>query len=364
MKTAEFFPADYADGRRKFLAAAEARGAKIESHQNPLRGPGGERLFTDVARLGARDASRVLVTTSGTHGIEGFAGSGIQTAGLRGEAYRALPPDTAVVLIHAVTPHGFAWRRRANEDGVDVSRNFVDFAKPLPGNAFFDRFAWDLVPEDWTGPEREAADARLFAYLGEVGIERFKAELARGQYSHWFAPFFGGHAPTWSNRTFREILRGQLAAARDVVVIDYHTGLGAYATGQLLGGDPPESESHALGRRYWGDKYVSLFSEETVAYVTTGDLLVAPAEEAPHARVVTTAYEFGTIEALDVFGALRADHWLHAYGDLSSREAARIKEDIRNAFYCDEDKWREAIFELATVAEGEALAMLAETQTN
>ena len=359
MRISECFPADYSDGRRKFLEAAAAAGAEVASYQNPLRGPDGEPLFTDVAWLGPRDARRVLLTVSGTHGVEGFAGSGIQTASLRGGHYGALPDGTAVVLVHAITPHGFAWIRRVNEDGVDVCRNFVDFAKPLPPNPFYDQLAHDLVPEDWTGAGREASEARLFDYLGQVGVDRFKAELARGQYSHWFAPFFGGHAPTWSNRTFRRLLRTQLAQAREVAALDYHTGLGDYATGQLLDLHPPDDERHARGRACWGAKCVSLHAPETVAYVVTGDLLHALDEELASARVTSSAYEFGTVEAIEILQALRADSWLHAYGDLASPLAREIKEQVRQAFACDADDWWESVFELAAEAESEALAMLA-----
>ena len=56
MNTSDSFPVDYADGRRSFLEAAIAASAEIFSYQNPLRGPEGERLFTDLAWIGPRDA--------------------------------------------------------------------------------------------------------------------------------------------------------------------------------------------------------------------------------------------------------------------------------------------------------------------
>lgn len=358
MKTSEFFPVDYADGRRRFLEAANAAGAEIVSYQNPLRGPEGERLFTDLAWLGPRDARRVLLSMSGTHGVEGFAGSGIQTGSIRQGLYRSLPDTTAVALVHAVTPHGFAWLRRANEDGVDVCRNFVDFTRPLPRNAVYDELAHVLVPEDWTGPGREQADQRYLGYIREHGLDRVKADVARGQYDYWFAPFFGGRAPTWSNRTFREILGTHLDRARMVAAIDYHTGLGDYATGQLLGFHRPGETPHERATACWGEKFVSVHSDTTVAYEIIGEILRALEEELPDAAVTAAAYEFGTVDLLAVANALRGDHWLHAYGDFSSPLAKEIKTSIRDALYCDVDDWRERIFDLSVLAEQQALAML------
>jgi hypothetical protein len=61
---------------------------------------------------------------------------------------------------------------------------------------------------------------------------------------------------------------------------------------------------------------------------------------------------------MTVLQALRGDHRLHAYGDFSSALAKEIKAAIRAALYCDDDDWRERIFELGVRAEPRALAML------
>ena len=69
--------------RTQFLDAARAAGAVLTTYAHPLKGPNGEALATDVAWLGKPDASRVLMTLSGTHGVEGYYGSTCQAAWLR-----------------------------------------------------------------------------------------------------------------------------------------------------------------------------------------------------------------------------------------------------------------------------------------
>ena len=110
------FSDDYQAARRKFLAACEAAGAGVESHQNPHAGPDGAPLFTDVGTIGAPDARAALVLGSGIHGVEGFAGSGIQTGLLSDGLGSHLPRSVRVVMIHAINPYGFAHLRRVNED--------------------------------------------------------------------------------------------------------------------------------------------------------------------------------------------------------------------------------------------------------
>jgi len=106
------FALTYDECRARFRRAAEAAGARFEAHAIEARGPEGQTLSLDVARVGRDPAARVLVVLSGTHGVEGFAGSAIQEALVRDfAAARPLPDDSALVLVHAVNPYGVAWWR-------------------------------------------------------------------------------------------------------------------------------------------------------------------------------------------------------------------------------------------------------------
>ena len=68
------FSADYAEAREKFLGAARIAGATHKAYANPLKGPKGDSLATDVAYIGDRQAPKVLTLFSATHGVEGFCG--------------------------------------------------------------------------------------------------------------------------------------------------------------------------------------------------------------------------------------------------------------------------------------------------
>ncbi len=127
---ANYFSDTYQEARSKFLKAVRAANAELEYFLNPVRGAESEELYTDVASINLPDADRVLVLISGTHGIEGFAGSAIQTGLLREDIAGELPKDTGLLFIHALNPYGFSHLRRYTEDNVDLNRNFVDHGKP------------------------------------------------------------------------------------------------------------------------------------------------------------------------------------------------------------------------------------------
>jgi Protein of unknown function (DUF2817) len=97
--TIHSFSPDYATARRVWLELAAARGLEVQSHLHPLPGPQGEALAMDVVREGLHDASKVLLLTSGVHGVEGHVGCGIQAGLLRlGASLReAADADTAIV---------------------------------------------------------------------------------------------------------------------------------------------------------------------------------------------------------------------------------------------------------------------------
>ena len=100
LHTSDFFSTTYADARSRFTAAAEAAGCKVERHINAkVKGPRGEELSTEVVRIGPKDAENVIFVSSGTHGVEGFCGSGAQVGMLASGIHKELPPNTALVLI-------------------------------------------------------------------------------------------------------------------------------------------------------------------------------------------------------------------------------------------------------------------------
>jgi hypothetical protein len=102
----------------------------LEAHPIGAAGPGDEELTVDVGYFPGGDPERVLVVSSGVHGVEGFFGSAVQVALL--EQWASVnPPSTKCVFLHVLNPFGFAWLRRFDENNVDPNRNFL-----LPGERF------------------------------------------------------------------------------------------------------------------------------------------------------------------------------------------------------------------------------------
>ena len=330
---------DYVEAREKFTLAAQAAGAQITRFALDKQGPDGGELSTDVAWLGPPEADRVLVTISGTHGVEGFFGSATQTEWLRRVKTAPLNEGVAALHIHAINPYGFAWLRRTNEGNVDINRNWMNFDAPLPANPKYDELSDDLCPLDWSAETQARTGARLQAWIQRLGFAKFQKAVSSGQWTHPDGLFYGGTSASWSRRLLTEILTSRLPHAARVCILDFHTGLGPYGYAEPIVGLPRDDPGFARARSWIGAGAKSIHGESVSAEIN-GDSLSAIPALLPHATVDAVALECGIRPPLEVALALRADAWLHAHGDPQSADGKPIKRLIRNAFHSDEPLWQ------------------------
>ena len=341
---ANHFASDYRDARARFLEACASAGATLDSLECPEPSPDASPLFTDVALLGDPGAARVLLLNSATHGVEGFCGSGAMVGWLRDGGHRSIPDGVRVVLVHAINPYGFAWLRRVNVDNVDLNRNFVDHEGPRPENAHYAVLHPHLLPERWDADALAHGEAALAAYAQAHGDFALQSAISSGQYSHADGLFYGGVAPTWSNRAFHQILEAHLGAASHVALIDFHTGLGPYGNAEMIAEAAPDTPAFERLRAWFGEGVTSPDAGDSTSPVTAGAIKHAVVNALEGVETTSVTAEFGTYSVPTVLRALQADNWLHARGDLESDLARQIKAEIRRAFYPDEEDWKELVF--------------------
>jgi hypothetical protein len=344
MPTSDFFAATYAEARARFRSAAHAAHARLKSYAlSGLRGPDNEELTLDLAMLGPAEPRAALVLISGTHGVEGFCGSGCQVGYLDDRLYEALPPGTASVLVHALNPYGFAWLRRVTEDNIDLNRNFHDFAQPLPSSADYEAIHDWLVPADWDGPSRQAADRALQQYVASRGQRAFQAAATSGQYTRPNGLFYGGTKPGWSNAMLSHILTTDVPkTVTRIASLDFHSGLGPRAYGEPIYGGSAEGFERA--RQWYGPEVTNVGEGTSTSAPVTGSIAAALEDLVPSAQITHVTLEYGTKPQWEMLNALRADHWLHAIPDRDTPLRAVIKRQIRDAFYPDEPAWKAAVY--------------------
>ena len=269
----QHFPADYRSARKAFVAAAEEAELGVTTRVHPrTHGPDGKPLFLDVATVGMREAKKALLLISGTHGVEGYFGSGVQTGLMRQGLAARVPQGAKLVLLHALNPFGFSWNRRVNEHNADINRNFVDHARP-PANPAYDTLADAIAPKTVTPTAMKKANARLTAFAAEHGSFALQEAISRGQYHHPDGLYFGGAQESWSATMLKDVFREELRDVEDLTVIDFHTGLGDCGASEMITEDMPGSAAYARAKKLWGDLVQSSAAGESVSAPLTGTMI-------------------------------------------------------------------------------------------
>ncbi|ARP79741.1 hypothetical protein CAL12_02135 [Bordetella genomosp. 8] len=333
------FSASYQEAREKFLNAVRQHGLAHTEHVLPAKkGLHGETLATDIVWAGPEDAAKLLIVTSGIHGVEGYCGSGCQIALLQDDALlaRAQELGVAIAIIHAVNPHGFSYGRRVNEDNIDLNRNFLRFDGGLPENKDYRALADVLLPPTWPADEEHAA--RLAGRIAALGEDGYGQILFRGQYDDPKGLFFGGTSASWSNSVIREFLRRRAGVARQVAWIDLHTGLGPRGNCEkvFIG----RNEEFPFASAWWGADVISPVRNDSVMFEIDGPMLRALNEECPRAKGATIALEFGTVPLMRMLEAIRADHWCYMSQEPeNSALRNKVRDELKRSFFVAEDDW-------------------------
>lgn len=354
------FSNDYFEARAKFRQAAQAAGAELRAWPNPHPGPSAEALFCDSAWLGPRDARSVLVVISATHGVEGFCGSGPQIAILKGALAPVLARpesrDCAILLIHGINPHGWAWLRRVTEENVDLNRNWVDFSRPLPQNPGYEALHAHYCPATLDEVTLRQADEAIGRYASDHGSHAERVARSSGQYTHADGIFYGGKTSTWSRQTSEQILAHYLGGAQQIAIVDMHTGLGPYGYGEPICNHEPGGARVQRARQWWGDSVTEPLLGTSSSQEKWGLTEFGYERALAHADIAFVALEYGTYSPERGAKVLRDDHWLHHAGGLdpsrpvhapldrlADARAAAIKQAIRDHFYPPHDDWKEMV---------------------
>lgn len=344
MSISRFFSDDYFSARARFLESARAAHCELSCVPVTATGPRGEALSIDIARSGARDARVVLVLSSGTHGVEGLFGSAVQLAYLEQMLANAkLPEHVAVLLVHAVNPYGFAHTRRVNEDNVDLNRNFLLEGRAYAGAPDGYR-ALDSLLNPKTAPSLlEPFWLRAGAEVFKHGFAALKSAVAQGQYEFPEGLFFGGRAPSETQRLLRANLPGWLGEPERVLHIDFHSGLGASGNYALCVDLPMTSPRVADLRTQLGAEFVQGFDTTGVLYEIQGGLGSWLSEQFSRVRYDCVLAEFGTYHSLKVLAAMRTENRAHFYAAHDSKTLRRAKADLLEVFCPSSDAWRSTV---------------------
>ncbi len=341
MSHAAAFSPDYTAARARFRSSALALGCELEEHPIGEQGPDGEELTLDVARLGPVAARKVVVVSSGLHGVEGFLGSAIQAALLEDQLGGFQPPEgCALLMIHGLNPYGFAWIRRVDQQNIDLNRNFLLDGEP-----------WEGAPErygefdDFFNPKQrpnplEPFMLRAALKLLKHGMTMFKDTLPVGQYDFPEGMFYGGSGPSKTMQILDRELPRWVGAAEHVLHVDVHSGAGKWGTYILAANHAASDPRTVWLRGVYGDK-IEAWEPDSTLYTIRGGMGVWCKARLPAVVYDQLTAEFGTYHPIRVIQALRRENQAHHYCQPGDSSLERAKGLLKETFAPAETAWRE-----------------------
>jgi Protein of unknown function (DUF2817) len=343
----DYFSPDYATAKQRFAAACARLG--FEHRALPIRalGPNSEPLTIDVGLAGAAKPTSAFVLSSGLHGVEAFFGSAVQLAFLDGLPGGWLPPpEASVILLHGLNPFGFAWRRRFNEDNVDLNRNFLVRDQPYSGAPpLTAAFRHVLAPR--RSPARFTLSSVRIGYLAmRHGRRALWDTLPVGQYDFpdWLG--FGGRGKSECAEILDRAMPPLLDSAGEVVHLDFHTGLGRWGIGQLLlpAGDPPEDI--AWWRTHFGRERIESAAGDDRPYEIQGGLGTWLQTRFPRCKYRFATAEFGTYSPLHMLKAMTDEMRFHTQSAGSPAVDHWSRRRLSEAFVPRDSRWRKKTLEI------------------
>jgi hypothetical protein len=315
-------------------------GGQFQTLGLTARGPSGGALSIDIGWFGSETPLKVLLHSSGIHGVEGFAGSAIQLQLV--ERLPTIPPKTALILVHVLNPFGMAWIRRTNENNVDLNRNFLDdgqYSGAPPNYASVNSF---LCPR--TKPSHDFFLLKCALMIRRHGLRKLVQAVGGGQYEYSQGLFFGGKKLEEGPEKYHAFLRERVSSAERVIGIDVHTGLGRFGHDLLL----VERPQYDYMRRTFGKRVILSEPEYGPAYRIRGGLHRLLSNALPSSDFRFMAQEFGTYNPIKVLHTLREENRWHHFGEGTLNHAT--KRALKAAFCPDSKQWRSRV-----VARGRAV---------
>jgi hypothetical protein len=334
------FSPDYATARRRPRAAAGRLGCQV--HAYPVRGTGphGEELTIDVVIVPGTRPDSTLVLSSGIHGVESFLGSAVQLGLLEDWISRKGSARVRCVLLHALNPFGFAWRRRVNDANVDLNRNLLPEGEAFRGTP--DGYArLDTLLNPKHAPSRwEPVTLKFLLTIVRDGMPALKRAVASGQYEYPRGLFYGGERPSHLKEILSAHFDEWLGESRRVMHLDVHTGLGDRATCKLLVDYPLTEAQHRQLSEWFGPHSFEAVRAGGVAYPVRGSLGQWCVSHNRGRDYLYAGAEFGTYNPLRVLAGLRAENQAHHWCRPEDASTERAKQRLVELFCPRSELWR------------------------
>lgn len=299
----------------------------------------------------AATSENLLILISGTHGVEGFAGSAIQRRLLE-----QLPElkKTSVLTIHGFNLYGFKNKRRVNEHNIDLNRNFIidrkDFTSDDQAYAQLNSFLNPEKAPTLNFFSRPFFILRSVANIAQHSIESLRRSILQGQYSVPQGIFYGGSQTEPQAGLVEAVIEEFIGKKfQKIFIVDLHTGYGERGRLHLMSGKSTDTNSLELLKVF--EKSEIDFADAKNFYAVKGELLHYFINRLKIRSAFDTSgitFEYGTLDSQKTFGSIESlrrmileNQNFHFPAD--QKTSSEIQNLFVEMFYPSDPTWRSEV---------------------
>lgn len=317
----------YLTARKNFIDTVLSKGGNHTSLiLNDIKGCEGEELSIDIGYFGQENPEKLVIHSSGIHGVEGFHGSDIQLK-IISDNLPDMNDNIGLLFIHCINPYGMSWIRRFNESNVDLNRNFREDIS-LQCSEVYETLNTFLNPtEEIKFPRLSFLYGFIKARLSH-SMEKLTQGVVEGQNKYKHGLFNIGDKLEKGPEILLDWLKHRFHNIKLIINIDVHSGLGKYGDDAVLTKDNDYFS-------FFGDK---VKSPGNGTYDISGFLSDGFKMCFPTSDVYGFAHEFGTFNPPELLRGLISENYYHHYQHVNVNHVSKVT--LKNLYYPNDEIWR------------------------
>ncbi len=349
-----YYPESYTAARENFRKkAAQIQQQYPAAHFMTIKIPSkiDTDLTLDILYIPPKNKQRLIIISSGIHGVEGFTGSAIQLMIMDRYLNDTLLQNTGFLFLHALNPYGYKYLRRVTENNVDLNRNSttIDTIYNIINQGYTQ--IYDFINP--TGEVNLHSCLHACFFLRALNIVRkhsipvLRQAILQGQYQYPSGLYYGGKAPEPQINILTPILDTTIAPYKLVMEIDLHTGYGKRGMLHLFPNPLPKDKRKLVEDIFQG--YHIDWGDEEDFYTTTGDFIDYIGQIAGNKKYIPMTFEYGTMNSQTTIGSIKSLHIMimenqgFHYGYKHRRDSIRVMHKFMEMYYPSSEKWKRQV---------------------
>ena len=330
----------YSDARDVFLQYTKKQYSNAIKELGSYSVDRDEDTTIDYLFLGNPENKKLHILISGTHGVEGYAGSAIQFQTLDKIIKDEKQQSISYLIIHALNPYGYKNNRRCTKNNIDLNRNYLqtdNFHEIDYPHSIFELVSTYFLSFYFI---------YLFFYnIFYYGYSKSREYIVKGQYTYDTGLFYGGKKREENIAILEKILSTvDYSGLDEIYVFDIHTGLGPYGNLSVMVSE--QNTINDLTNLPYNPttKFVNMATDTMYRHskgsVVDGIYQYLIKKE-DRLRVYPIILEYGTYHNLRIFAWLLMENY--DYCNKDKDKWPKSSKKLKSLFNVDNKIWQELV---------------------